>query len=348
MIKTALTDALGIEYPICSAGMARVAQAPLVSAVSAAGGLGCLGGVSFMPDDLRTEIKKIEAATDRPYAVNLLLPDALTNEDEAQWAPVRELWESLSPTDKNKLAGVKALLTPGAVADQVQIVLDAAPAAVVLTFATPDWFIKECKDRGITVFALVGSIGKAKEASAAGVDFIVAQGGEAGGHTGYASTLTLVPAVIDVVDQPVLAAGGIADGRGLAASLALGAAGVWVGTRFIASPEAYGHDNFKNRVVNGTFKDTTITYAYSGKRMRAFENKWTEQTADQPASGFPAQYAVAGTRVETGLQDGDMDYGMMPVGQTTQLVHEILPAGQIVENMAAEASRILKGLGTGL
>ncbi|MFC9354423.1 NAD(P)H-dependent flavin oxidoreductase [Arthrobacter sp. NPDC057013] len=347
MIRTALTEALGLQYPICSAGMARVAQAELVTAVSNAGGLGCLGGVSFMPDNLRAEIKKIEAGTDKPYAVNLLLPDSLTTEDEAQWAPVRELWQSLSGADQEKLAGVEALLTPGAVADQVQIVLDAAPAAVVLTFATPDWFIKECKDRGITVFSLVGSVGKAKEASDAGVDFIVAQGTEAGGHTGYASTMTLVPAVADVVKQPVLAAGGIADGRGLAASLALGAAGVWVGTRFIASPEAYGHDNFKNRVVEGTFKDSTITYSYSGKRMRAFENKWTSEwtAADKKPAGFPGQYAVAGTRVETGYQDGDMDFGMMPVGQTMQLVHEILPAGQIVENMASDAEKILKGLG---
>lgn len=347
MIKTNLTESLGIQHPICSAGMARVAQADLVTAVSNAGGMGCLGGVSFMPDDLRTEIEKIKAGTEKPYAVNLLLPDALTTEDEKQWAPVRELWQSLSDADRTKLAGVEALLTPGAVADQVQIVLDAAPAAIVLTFATPDWFINECKDRGIKVFSLVGSVGKAKEASEAGVDFIVAQGSEAGGHTGYASTMTLVPAVIDEVDQPVLAAGGIADGRGLAASLALGAAGVWVGTRFIASPEGYGHDVFKNRVVNGTFKDSTITYSYSGKRMRAFQNKWTsewENSAKQPA-GFPAQYAVAGTRVETGYQDGDMEFGMMPVGQTMQLVHEILPAGEIVTNMANEAERILRGFG---
>jgi len=349
VIKTALTESLGIQYPICSAGMARVAQAELVTAVSNAGGLGCLGGVSFMPDDLRTEIEKIKAGTDKPFAVNLLLPDALTTEDEKQWAPVRELWQSLSAAEQAKLAGVEALLTPGAVADQVQIVLDAAPEAIVLTFATPDWFIKECKDRGITVFSLVGSVGKAKEASAAGVDFIVAQGTEAGGHTGYASTMTLVPAVIDEVEQPVLAAGGIADGRGLAASLALGAAGVWVGTRFIASPEAYGHENFKNRVLGGTFKDSTITYSYSGKRMRAFQNKWTSawETPEKKPAGFPGQYAVAGTRVETGYQDGDMDFGMMPVGQTMQLVHEIRPAGEIVTSMAAEAERILTRFAAG-
>jgi NAD(P)H-dependent flavin oxidoreductase YrpB (nitropropane dioxygenase family) len=344
VIQTALTEALGIAHPICSAGMARVAQADLVVAVSNAGGMGCLGGAGFMPDALRDQIETIKKGTDKPYAVNLLLPDVLTTEDQQQWAPVRELWDSLDDQERTKLSGIEALLTPGAVADQVQIVLDAAPAAVVLTFATPDWFIRACKERGIQVFALVGSVGKAREASAAGVDFIVAQGTEAGGHTGYAATMTLVPAVIDEVDQPVLAAGGIADGRGLAAALALGAAGAWVGTRFIASPEAFGHTAFKQRVVDGTFKDTTITHSYSGKRMRAFTNKWTSQweASGTQASGFPGQYAVAGSRVETGYQDGDLDFGMMPAGQTIQLVREIAPAGQIVEQMAAQAETILR------
>lgn len=247
--------------------------------------------MSFLPDALRAEIEKIRKGTDEPFAGNLLLPDSLTTEDEQQWAPVRELWQSLSAEERTKLAGVESLLTPGAVADQVEIVLDAAPAAVVLTFATPDWFIRDCKVRGITVFALVGSVGKARKASAAGVDFIVAQGFEAGGHTGYASTLTLVPAVIDEVPQPVLAAGGIADGRGLAAALTLGAADVWVGTRFIASPEAYGHDAFKQRVLGGTFKDTTITYSYSGKRMRAFANKWTSAWGELRRAGRRASPA---------------------------------------------------------
>ena len=346
MIATVLTQMLGITHPVCSAGMARVAQAELVTAVSNAGGLGCLGGVSFMPDALREEIEKIKSGTDRPFAVNLLLPDSLTTENEEQWAPVRQLWSSLSDRDRVKLAGVQALLTPGAVADQVEIVLDARPDVVVLTFATPDWFISRCKELGIKVMALVGSVGKAQEASGAGVDIIVAQGSEAGGHTGYASTMTLVPAVIDVVEQPVVAAGGIADGRGLAAALALGAAGAWVGTRFIASPEAFGHEAFKQRILEGTFKDTTVTYSYSGKRMRAFANDWTAEweASQQKGAGFPAQYAVAGTRVESGYQDGDVDFGMMPVGQATQLVHEVLPAGEIVTSMVAEAENILVGL----
>ena len=350
MISTVLTQRLGITHPVVSAGMARVSQADLVVAVSRAGGMGCLGGVSFMPDLLRTEIAKIKAGTDHPFAVNLLLPDSLTTEDEAEWEPVRRLWASLPERDRTKLAGVEAFLTPGAVADQAQVVLDAAPPVVVLTFATPAWFIEECHRRGIVVFSLVGSVGKAVEASRAGVDFIVAQGSEGGGHTGYASTLALVPGVIDAVDQPVLAAGGIADGRGLAAALSLGAVGAWVGTRFIASTESYGHDAFKQRVIDGKLNQTTLSRAYTGKPLRTFRNAWTEEWESRTAdiTDFPQQYAVAGTRVETGYQDGDLEQGMMPAGQGVQIIGEILPAGEIVQNMVTEAERILRRLGTAL
>ncbi|WP_190813039.1 NAD(P)H-dependent flavin oxidoreductase [Saccharopolyspora pogona] len=346
MIRTELTRRLGIRHPVVSAGMARVSQAELVVAVTEAGGMGCLGGVSFMPDQLHSEIQKIKAGTANPYAVNLLLPDSLTTEDEAQWEPVRRLWGSLPEQDRAMLAGVEALLTPGAVAKQVDVVLDAAPPAVVLTFATPAWFIDECRARGILVLALVGSIGKAKEAAQDGVDFIVAQGSEGGGHTGYASTLALVPGVVDAVEQPVLAAGGIADGRGLAAALSLGAAGAWVGTRFIASPEAYGHEAFKRRVVEGRLNQTTLTRAYTGKPLRAFRNNWTEQWEDKAGevAPFPQQYAVAGTLVETGYQDGDLERGMMPAGQAIQIIDQILPAGTIVTNMVAEAEQILRHL----
>lgn len=349
MIGTALTRHLGIAHPVVAAGMARVSQADLVVAVSETGGMGCLGGVSFMPDRLRAEIEEIKSRTDRPYAVNLLLPESLTTDDELHWEPVRKLWASLPEHERDKLAGVEALLTPGAVAQQVEVVLAAAPPVVVLTFATPAWFIDECRARGILVFTLVGSVGKAIEAAQAGADYIVAQGSEGGGHTGYAATLTLVPSVVDAVDRPVLAAGGIADGRGLAAVLSLGAVGAWVGTRFIASEEAYGHDAFKQRVVAGRLNQTILTRAYTGKPLRAFRNNWTDEWSGRTAdvAPFPQQYAVAGPLVETGYQDGDLEQGMMPAGQAVQLIDEVLPAGQIVERMVSEAEQILRRLADG-
>jgi NAD(P)H-dependent flavin oxidoreductase YrpB (nitropropane dioxygenase family) len=346
MINTAFTEAMGITYPIASAGMARVAQADLVVAVSEAGGLGCLGGSTCMPDDLREQIRSITARTDRPYAINILLPESLTTSDDASWQPVRDAMSTLSPQDQAKMAGIEAFLTPGVVAEQAEIILEAAPAAVVITFATPTWFIDECHQRGIKVMALVGSIGAAKRADAAGVDILVAQGTEGGGHTGHASTLALVPGVIDIVDKPVLAAGGIADGRGLAAALSMGAVGAWVGTRFVASVEAFGHERFKERVVAGELNEVKISRSYSGKTMRGFSNEWTRQWEDKQdqVAPFPQQYAVAGPLVETGYLEGDVARGMMPAGQSVQNIHDILPAGEIVRRMGSEAERILADL----
>jgi enoyl-[acyl-carrier protein] reductase II len=349
-MKTRVTELLAIEHPVLSAGMARVSQAALTAAVSEAGGLGCLGGVSFLPDDLATEIRAVREATSKPFAVNLLLPDSLTSDDDDDWRPVRELWDSLAPGDRSKMAGVEPLLTPGAVAGQVEVVLEAAPALVVLTFAAPSDFIDECHRRGILVAALVGSTGRAVAAEEAGVDLLIAQGTEGGGHTGYTSTLPLIPAVVDRVELPVVAAGGITDGRGLAAARALGAEGVWVGTRFIATPEAYGHPAFKQRVVVGESRELTLTRSYTGKPLRAFRNAWTEQAeaahlAPQP---FPGQYAAAGVRVETGYQDGDLEYGMMPAGQGISSIYEVLPAGEVVRRMVIDADRILDDLASGI
>lgn len=342
-MRTALTERFGITYPVMSAGMARVAQAPLVAAVSEAGGMGCLGGVSYLADALREEIQAIRRATSKPFAVNLLVPPTFVDDAADDWEPVRRRWQGLTAAERDKLRGVEPMLTPGAVAQQVEVVLAERPAAVVLAFDAPRWFVTACHERHIAVMALVGSASRAKQAEIAGVDFVIAQGTEGGGHTGYVSTIVLVPAVVDAVDAPVLAAGGIVDGRGLAAARCLGAHGVWMGTRFIASVEAYGHDLYKQRVVTGHSKDTTLSKAYTGKPLRTFQNRWTAEWADRTSEiqPFPAQYAVAGARVETGYQDGDLDYGMMPAGQGIESVHEILPAGEIVRSVAEEAKRIL-------
>ncbi len=350
-MKTALTERFGLAYPVMSAGMARVAQAPLVAAVSEAGGMGCLGGVSYLADALRDEIRAIRQATTKPFAVNLLVPpsfvnDATVNDATDDWEPVRRRWQSLSPAEREKLRGVEPMLTPGAVAQQVEVVLAERPAAVVLTFDAPEWFVAECHARQIAVLALVGSVSRAQQAALAGVDMIVAQGTEGGGHTGYISTMVLVPAVVDAVDVPVLAAGGIVDGRGLAAARCLGAHGVWMGTRFIASVEAYGHAAYKQRVIEARSKDTTLSKAYTGKPLRTIRNRWTDEWAGRTAEiePFPAQYAVAGVRVESAYQDGDLEYGMMPAGQGVETVHEIEPAGEIVRSIADEADRILADL----
>jgi NAD(P)H-dependent flavin oxidoreductase YrpB (nitropropane dioxygenase family) len=342
-MRTAFTERLNITHPVASAGMARVAQAPLTAAVSAAGGLGTLGGVSYLPDPLRTEIQRIKRLTDRPFAVNLLVPPTLTDPSAGIWQPVTELWQRLSPQERTKLAGIEALLTPGAVQGQVEVVLDEAPAVVVLTFDSPTWFIDECHRRGIAVMSLVGSVSRAVEAERAGADLIVAQGTEGGGHTGHIGTMALIPSVVDAVKVPVLAAGGIVDGRGLAAALCLGAAGVWMGTRFIASDESYGHARYKQRVLDASSRDTILSRAYTGKPLRTLRNDWTAEWENRTVDikPFPAQYAVAGTRVETGYQDGDTAQGMMPAGQAVALLHDIRPAADIVREVVAQAEYIL-------
>ena len=347
-MRTALTHRFDIEHPIMSAGMARVAQAPLVTAVSEAGGMGCLGGVSYLADALRAEIRTIREGTAKPFAVNLLVPPSLVDEDAASWEPVRRLWQSLSPAEREKLRGVEPLLTPGAVAQQVEVVLDERPAAVVLTFDVPEWFVNACRERDIAVIALVGSVGRAQQAEIAGAEFIIAQGTEGGGHTGYVSTMVLLPSVVDTVAVPVLAAGGIVDGRGLAAARCLGAEGVWMGTRFIASEEGFGHRAYKDRLVTASSKDTTLSRAYTGKPLRTLQNDWTREwvTRENEIQPFPAQYAIAGTRVETGYQDGDLRQGMMPAGQSIDLVHEIKPAADIVRTIVDDADRIIRALTT--
>ncbi|MGH3742750.1 MAG: NAD(P)H-dependent flavin oxidoreductase [Micromonosporaceae bacterium] len=343
-MRTALTDRLGLEHPVVSAGMARVSQGRLVAAVSNAGGMGCLGGLSYLPDALREEIRWIKSQTDRCFAVNLVVPQLLTSGTAESWAPVRTLWDGLDEDQRAKLKGVEPLFTPGAAQQQIEVVLDERPAAVALTFDVPEWLVRECHARQIQVMALVGTVRRAQQAERAGADFIIAQGAEGGGHTGYVGALALTPAVVDAVSVPVLAAGGIVDGRGVAAALCLGAAGVWVGTRFIASAEAYGHPAYKQRVLDATTRDTVVTRAYTGKPLRALRNEWTDSWADRAAEvrPFPGQYAVAGERVETAYQDGDTVSGMMPAGQGAALVRQIMPAKAIVEELVADAEDVLR------
>jgi enoyl-[acyl-carrier protein] reductase II len=241
------------------------------------------------------------------------------------------------------LRGVEPLVTPGTVEGQVEVVLAARPAAVVLTFDVPDWFVAACHERDIAVMALVGSVGRAEQADVAGVDFVIAQGTEGGGHTGHVSTMVLLPAVVDAVSRPVLAAGGIVDGRTFAAARCLGAEGAWMGTRFVATHEAYGHDRYKQRVVDGNSRDTVLTTSYTGKPLRTMRNEWTEEWAHRSTEvvDFPAQYAVAGVRVETGYQDGDVRFGMMPAGQGVEIIHDIRPAGDVVRSIIEDAEAIL-------
>ena len=328
-MKTAFTELFGIDHPIVSAGMARVSQAPLVAAVSEAGAIGCLGG--------RQLPRRRPAGRDRchPPGTGDRSPSTCSSRRRSSITrrlvdgDVENAGRRSPPTSGRELRGIAPMVTPGAVQQQVEVTLDERPAAIVLTFDVPGWFIDACHDRDIHVMALVGSVRAAQQAADAGVDLVVAQGTEGGGHTGHVGTMALVPAVVDAVDVPVLAAGGIVDGRGLAAAPLPRRGRRLDGHAVHRQSEAYGHPAYKRRVVEATSRDTILSRSYTGKPLRTLENAWTRAWADRTdeIQPFPAQYAVAGVRVETGYQDGDVEEGMMPAGQGVQRLRGIEAAG---------------------
>ena len=309
MFRTALTETLGIEYPIIQAGMGGVAMAELTAAVSNAGGLGVIGGAMLTADGLREEIRKVKDMTDKPFAVDLLLAEGM----------------------------------PG-LAEQIEAVYDEGVPVFASGLGNPAPYAAEMHRRGMKVLAVVGNVRNARRCAEGGADIIVAQGHEGGGHTGRIATLALVPQVVDAVKPlPVAAAGGIADGRGLVAALALGACGIWVGTRFVATHEAFGHLNYKNKIVEGNEEGTVISKAFTGKPCRVIRNKYADDWLGREAEikPFPFQLMVDGYKIEAAIGRGDTEIGFMPAGQVSGLIHGLDTAGDVVRAFIAEADEVL-------
>ena len=256
-MRTRLTDKLGIEHPVMLAGMGGVSYHRLVAAVSEAGGFGCLGASTMSPDRMVTEIAEVRALTDKPFGVDLLTA------------------------------------MPGGMEAQVRQIIGGGATVFVAGLGVPSDVVALCHEHGLLVINMCGKVDHARRAVDAGCDIVVAQGTEAGGHTGLVATMPLVPQIVDAVgaEVPVVAAGGIFDGRGLAASLALGADGVWIGTRFIATPEARSVVGYKEALIRTREDGTTISRAYSGKTMRVVRNVYTQQFDEHPEDlqAFPAQ-----------------------------------------------------------
>ncbi len=256
-MRTRLTDLLHVEHPVMLAGMGGVSYHRLVAAVSAAGGFGCLGASTMSMPQMVEEMAAVRSATDRPFGVDLLTA------------------------------------MPGDLPAQVEAVIAGGATVFVAGLGVPSEAIALCHDHGVLVVNMCGKVDHARRAVDAGCDIVVAQGTEAGGHTGTVATMPLVPQVVDAVgDQvPVVAAGGIVDGRGLAAALALGADGVWVGTRFIATPEARAVPGYKDRLVASAEDATVVSRAYSGKTMRVLRNAYTDHFEQHPGelARFPEQ-----------------------------------------------------------
>lgn len=283
-----------------------MSRAPLVAAVSEAGGLGIIGSGGMSPEDLAREIAEVRRLTDRPFGVNLMLMDPRVQE-------------------------------------QVEVVIEARVRMVTTGAGSPAKYMEALKGAGILVFPVVPAVSLAQRMERLGADGVIAEGMESGGHIGTETTMALVPQVVDAVKIPVVAAGGIADGRGMAAALALGADGVQVGTRFLASEEAPVHPNYKQAVLRAGDRATIITGRALGRPVRCLTNKLTKQLARYEAEGRdPEEFeslAVGGLR--RAVYEGDLETGSLMAGQVAGLIREIKPAAEIIADMVREAAEIL-------
>ncbi|MEO9256169.1 MAG: nitronate monooxygenase, partial [Tepidiformaceae bacterium] len=371
VLRTALCDLLGIEYPVISAGMGPVAggltgpvaTAPLAAAVSNAGGLGVIGGAGFGPDRLREEINLVRSMTDKPFGVDLLLPSnymggAASGEmprDPRDLIPaetragVRKLAEDLgvewhempAPAETARPARPR---TGGMSDAQMEVVIEEKIPVFASGLGNPAPWVERLKANGTKILSLVGNVKNAKRVADAGVDIVVAQGTEAGGHTGRIATFALVPQVIDAVSPcPVVAAGGIADGRGLAAALALGAIGVWCGTAFLVANEANQPETQKQRVLAAGDEDTKVTRLYSGKTMRNITNPLIEAWEASGLQPLPMglQGILIGDLVYSLRKAGREDLLMNAAGQASGLLNTVRPAADILNDMVGQATDIL-------
>jgi NAD(P)H-dependent flavin oxidoreductase YrpB (nitropropane dioxygenase family) len=358
MLHTKLCDELGIEYPIILAGMGRVSGAELVAAVSNAGGLGVLGASVWTLDEMREEIMKVKELTDKPFGVDLLFPglaNAPGDQQREERGPMKA--SDLKPLlPKEQVEFVEKLKADWGVPDEdpelriptvmlpkesAEILFEEKVPFFVSGLGFPEWLEPEAHANGMKMIHLVGNVKNAKRAAQAGADVIVAQGTEAGGHTGRIGTLALVPQVVDAVDPvPVVAAGGIGDGRGLLASLALGACGALIGTRFVASKESREFEFQKQKIVDAVDEDTRITRIYSGKTLRAIKNRLIEAWDASGIETLPMPLqSLLMMDLNEGLQKAEMtDFLSGLAGQVSGMIDGVQSAAEIVEDIINEAA----------
>jgi len=358
VLRTRLCDLLDIEYPIMQAGMAECAGAELAAAVSEAGGLGFIGAMRMSPDELDAEIRKVKRLTSKPFGVDSLVPlgtvktateeelRALVPDEAADYAA--DLGRRLGiPVPLDARLGKKGGMAwmAAVTSKQVEVIYDNKVPVFAAGLGSPAFMVPEAHAHGTKVIGVVGNVRQARREAEGKVDIVVAQGHEAGGHTGYIATLPLVPQVVDAVDPiPVVAAGGIADGRGLVAALALGASGVWCGTAFVATHEAHFDQCYKDQVLAATEKDTRVTRVLTGKTARLVNNKLLETWEQEggPQLPFPLQLLVSTELLEIMHDSGKTEYCFTPAGQISGVITELRSARQVVEDMVAQAVRILE------
>jgi len=309
MLRTVICDLFGIKYPIIQGGMAHLGTAELASAVSNAGGLGIIGAANYEPEWVRQQIRSTRQRTDKPFGVNIIM---------------------ISPF----------------VEQVIEVVLEEKIAIVTTGAGNPGTYMPKFKQAGIKVMPVVASVALARQLERAGAVAIVAEGAESGGHIGETTTIALVPQVVDSVQIPVVAAGGIGDGRGLAAALALGAQGVQIGTRFVCSGECIAHPKYKEKILKANDRATVVAGRAMGRPMRCLQNRLTRQFLEMEKAGAsPEELGLFGRgRTYMGEIEGDVDKGMLLSGQIAGLVKEVKPVKDIIDEIVTEAEAIIAGL----
>jgi enoyl-[acyl-carrier protein] reductase II len=305
-----LCNLLDIKYPIIQGGMAWLGTTELVSAVSNAGGLGVIGSGDAPTDWLRDQIRATRDSTDRPFGVNILM---------------------MSPFVK----------------DNLQMIVDEGVKIVTFGGGNPGSYIPALKEAGVKAIPVVSSVALARRLERLGADAVIAEGMESGGHVGDTATMALVPQVVQSINLPVIAAGGIADGHGLVAALALGAQGVQMGTRFVCSEECIAHPSFKERILQAQDRATVVTGETTGHPVRCLENRLTREFSAMEKAGASIEEleAFGRGRLSSGIIQGNLDEGSLMAGQIAGLIKDIKPVKAIIEDIMAEAEKVIETLG---
>ncbi|MDR3563853.1 MAG: enoyl-[acyl-carrier-protein] reductase FabK [Negativicutes bacterium] len=307
MLNTGLCRLLNIKYPILQGGMAWVATAELAAAVSNAGGLGLIGAGHMPPEPLRDEIRKAKAATNKPFGVNIMLMSPFVNE-------------------------------------VMQVVVEERVPVITTGAGNPAEYIPALKEIGCKVIPVVASVALARKLERYGIDAVIAEGMESGGHVGEITTMALVPQVVDAVKVPVIAAGGIGDARGVVAAFALGAQGVQIGTRFVASTECTAHANYKDVIIRAKDRSTVVTGLSSGHPVRIINNKLSREFDELERRGAsPAEFDHLGAgKLKAAARDGDIRYGSVMVGQIAGMVKCIQPVDSILQEIINGVPQVIR------
>ncbi len=309
MVSNQICELLNIKYPIIQGGMAWVATAELASAVSNAGGLGLIGAGHMPPDALRKEIRRAKELTTKVFGVNVML---------------------MSPFVK----------------EVMQVVVDEKVQVVTTGAGNPGEYIPALKGIGARIIPVVASVALAKRLERTGVDALVAEGHESGGHVGEVSTMALVPQVVDAVSIPVIAAGGIADSRGVVAALALGAQGVQIGTRFVATTECLVHERYKQALVKAKERSTIVTGVSTGHPVRVLQNKLTKEYMERERAGATTEELdqMGAGKLRLAAQEGDVDYGSVMVGQIAGMIREVQSVEAVMQDLVSGIPGVMEHL----